>query len=827
MCGKRIARRVIIASLALAALSTAHAASINVPADYATIQAAIGAAGNGDTVVVASGTYPESIDFKGKAITLTSANPADPAVVAATIIDGTGSGNVVSFLTGEGPGSVIAGFTIKSRWPDLPMAGQGIYCSSASPTIRDCVITEITNGILCASGGSPAIHHCNVYGISYYCIRCSGSTAITNCILRGSGGGILCDVGGAPVIQNCTVARNSDGIDGYGSPTVKNCIISGNKQYGIWGPPPASFTVQYCDVYGNSWANYYGTGELTGQGGNISLDPLFADGLRSDFHEQSQFGRWTPGGWVTDAVTSPCINAGDPASDFSLEPAPNGGRINMGAYGDTDQASKGGGPPSATPPILANEPTFTQGLTNTIKWSSAPGATEHYVEWATDADFTSVVGNSGWMADASATATGLTDGQTYYYRAKAGNAGGRSTWSNVVWSTQDNTPPTSRIWPLVSSPQVTPYFTISWQAYDGTSGVAYTCLFYRFNGGPYVQFGGNWPGTSTLFTSPNGNGTYDFYTCATDNVGNVEPPPATPDQTVVVAVRPPQPDLWICTPGGPWIGQNIYNTTGAGQTQALTVPPGAVGTYLLMVQNQRSVSDSFRLTGTAGNASITVRYFDAATGGNDITAQMTGSGWFTRPLDAGATCGFRLEVGPTSAAAGNTTPVINITAQSLADRSKRDVARAATTIGAVRRPDGLICNAGDTDFIGGGIYNLDGTDQTKGQSVGAGETAVYQLRVQNAGNAVDQFMVRGPSGGLGWTIRYYNAPSGGTDVTYAATHNGWLTTPLARGAVRDFRVEVTPDSTVAVGASFEALLKVRSFWGPTNLDAVKAVTTRE
>ena len=46
------------------------------------------------------------------------------------------------------------------------------------------------------------------------------------------------------------------------------------------------------------------------------------------------------GVWVVDAVHSPCIDAGDPADGCSLEPLPNGGRINMGAYGNTPEASK-------------------------------------------------------------------------------------------------------------------------------------------------------------------------------------------------------------------------------------------------------------------------------------------------------------------------------------------------------------------------------------------------------------------------------------------------------------------------------------------------------
>ena len=48
------------------------------------------------------------------------------------------------------------------------------------------------------------------------------------------------------------------------------------------------------------------------------------------------------GMWVQDEVSNPCLDAGDPNSDWSAEPWPNGKRINMGAYGGTEQASKNG-----------------------------------------------------------------------------------------------------------------------------------------------------------------------------------------------------------------------------------------------------------------------------------------------------------------------------------------------------------------------------------------------------------------------------------------------------------------------------------------------------
>jgi len=76
--------------------------------------------------------------------------------------------------------------------------------------------------------------------------------------------------------------------------------------------------------------------------GNIDADPLFADTANGNYHLISQAGRWEPNSqsWVVDDITSPCIDAGDPNTPIGLEPFPNGGIINMGAYGGTDEASK-------------------------------------------------------------------------------------------------------------------------------------------------------------------------------------------------------------------------------------------------------------------------------------------------------------------------------------------------------------------------------------------------------------------------------------------------------------------------------------------------------
>jgi len=149
----------------------------------------------------------------------------------------------------------------------------------------------------------------------------------------------------SPIIENNTVeASAANGIDitgpGSGSPTctIRNNIISSSGGYGIamagaFVDPMPPFN----DTWNNASGNYYG---CTPGVGNLSVDPLFVDPENGDYHLQSVVGSYHGGAWLPDPNHSPCIDAGDPASSYANEPLPNGDRINMGAYGNTAEASK-------------------------------------------------------------------------------------------------------------------------------------------------------------------------------------------------------------------------------------------------------------------------------------------------------------------------------------------------------------------------------------------------------------------------------------------------------------------------------------------------------
>lgn len=163
------------------------------------------------------------------------------------------------------------------------------------------------------------------YAVSFYTAERSTSI-LKNFVIRNSDVGIFI-AGARPTIRNVTVAGNEFGIASYagGNPDISNCILWDNIDGDLFGCTATYSCVQQ-GVEGE---------------GNTREDPLFADSEAGDYHLLSEKGRFVPayGLWSFDAKTSPCIDAGDPALDPGAERMPNGGRINMGAFGGTPQAS--------------------------------------------------------------------------------------------------------------------------------------------------------------------------------------------------------------------------------------------------------------------------------------------------------------------------------------------------------------------------------------------------------------------------------------------------------------------------------------------------------
>ena len=195
-------------------------------------------------------------------------------------------------------------------------------------------------------------------------------------------------------------------------------------------------------------------------------------------------------------------------------------------------------------PTLGPEPVHSPGTTNTLTWSdeSVGGAVAYKIQSASDADFTLILETSNWLTALEQTFTGLVHEQEAWYRVKAINiAFLQSAWSDSVSSIQDAEMPISAVAPVTIGLPGMP-FDVSNSATDMLSGIAGINLYYAFNGGSAILFASSLGDTTVSFNSPNGTGTYDFTSRATDVAGNFEPAHTSPDQTVFV-VGPPWVDI--------------------------------------------------------------------------------------------------------------------------------------------------------------------------------------------------------------------------------------------------------------------------------------------
>lgn len=357
-------RNLIIGFLVLMFHTVAVADTINVPADQPTIQAGIDAAVNGDTVLVAPGMYVENIRFNGKAITVKSDVDGDPCThdisPETSIIDGGNPvnpkyGSVVSFFNGEGPDSVLEGFTLVNGTGTLiegVRCGGGIcFLNASSPIITSIKVVgnsaDSGGGICCNSSPSPIITNTKITGNSAGVwgggICCyDDSLTVTNTEIAKNtahfvGGGVCFTGLSSATFSNTTIVGNTVEMTGGGiycageanSPTLTNSIlwdngaVSGSEIYidnSLGGY--TTFTINYSDVKGGLASVHVDQGSTLNWGSDmIEADPLFVNPANHDFHL---------------TFKSPCKDSGDAATateliDFEGDPRIAYGKVDMGA----------------------------------------------------------------------------------------------------------------------------------------------------------------------------------------------------------------------------------------------------------------------------------------------------------------------------------------------------------------------------------------------------------------------------------------------------------------------------------------------------------------
>jgi Right handed beta helix region len=239
---------VVAASLGLIPANAVAATVLHVPQDYPTIQSAIDAAATGDTVLVAAGTYNETIDFQSKAITVASESGA-----ASTIINGDGVGHVVAMGANPGETPVLRGFTVRNGGPygDTDGAidtfgGPALIEDNTITANRFCGDGAVTAGFSAAtirnnviSGNSQVLCSGGVGGAGVS-IQGEGTVQVLNNVITGNrhdsgAGGVELFAAGTPTISGNVIKDNVGWIGGGVSlvndsdATITNNIIAGNQ----------------------------------------------------------------------------------------------------------------------------------------------------------------------------------------------------------------------------------------------------------------------------------------------------------------------------------------------------------------------------------------------------------------------------------------------------------------------------------------------------------------------------------------------------------------------------------------------------------------------
>ncbi|MFH1227625.1 MAG: right-handed parallel beta-helix repeat-containing protein, partial [Planctomycetota bacterium] len=276
-----------------------------------------------------------------------------------------------------------------------------------------------------------------------------------------------------------------------------------------------------------------------------------------------------------------------------------------------------------------------------------------------------------------------------------------------------------------------------------------------------------------------------------------------------------------------YIGENVYNITGAQQEVDINTGDGVTVTYNIRIQNDSpSGTDWFMIQGTAGETGWVVSYYDE-TNGQEITEEITNPSGFWRCPPTGLfspaeTRSIRVEVTP-SGRPIDTFKEITVTAISAANPADNvsDMVKAVTYF----RPymsDAQV-KAADGSYAGDSTYDPPTTQILSGD-VGINYTVTYYVKIENDGASTGNFMVTGSAVPAGWTVSYYNNDTG-TDITGNMVGAGWAVNSLLSGSYKTIRIAAKPGQDRLGGEQVTLSTRVRCLQDAAKVDQVKIQLT--
>jgi len=420
-----------------------HKTLVFVPGDYSTIQAAIDERIDGDTVLIASGVYNESINFNGKEIIVTSSYlfSHDTSHISSTIINGNQFETTVTINVSNAKLiglSIINGYAGISSYPDY------------NPEIIRCYIhNHLTDGIGVGNFLGEIIG-CKIYnnlggGIN----TINGDFIIRDTeIFNNANDGIFLWGSGNRIIENCLIYKNNTGINTRGFTAnpiiIVNSTITKNTSWGVGTIEGGNYNIRNSIIYDTNLPIRLNIGNLNfvdidytiiqdgingihGQSSssniiygahNINYDPQFVNSFDNNFR-LSEYSPAIGSGTLTNS----------PLTDIEGNPRPNpsGSNPDIGAYESLLDHF------NLLPPVLSSvlNGALNQPITVQLKWDSVYAAASYRFQFSTDSTFQTTLIDQSNISDTFFNLSSLNYLTKYYWRVNSTYPYDTSDWSET------------------------------------------------------------------------------------------------------------------------------------------------------------------------------------------------------------------------------------------------------------------------------------------------------------------------------------------------------------------------------------------------------------